>query len=249
VLTSNSTTTRVESALQLSADFDIQRRQGFQALSDLLQTCLDLPIYLMPFVNSSAIDLPVNDSKIHLLDVARKASARGIAQYLALRKAQELLAHLPSEIGYHNRQASSRWLPWLHQQEVLHIIGLHWGMLAEALPCNAADFVCSCLIEAERTSETRNSHFFDHFHDALLDLLRQVLLQMQSMPDVGANDQFLLYQHTTSVYPSTSSQSTFPASLVAGSSEYISFIQASFRNHTTGTGSSWVSDLQQNSTS
>lgn len=199
----------------------------------------------MPFVKSSAKDLPVDVSKTHLLNVARKASARGIAQYLAPREAQELLTHLPSETGYHNRRPFSRWLPWLHQQEVLHMIGLHWGMLAEALPCNAVDFVCSCLIEVERTSETRNNYFFDHFDDALLELLRQVLLQMQSMPDVGANGQFLLYQHTTSVCPSSSSQSTSPASLVAGSSEYTAFVQASFRTHTTGTGSIWVSNLQQ----
>lgn len=155
-----------------------------------------------------------------------------------------MLVHLPSGAGYLSRPASSRWLPLLQQQEALHNIQLHWGMLTEALPCNAVDFVCSCLIEVERTSETRHNYFFDDFGEALLALLRQrVLLQMQNMPDVGANGQFLVYQRSMSINPCTSSRLTSPPSLLAGSTEFPAFVEESFRSHTAGTGARWVADL------
>lgn len=217
-------------------------------MNKVLQTDVELPDHLRTFVCGNAAFLSVSSSADHRFPEARKASARGLAQYLAAPEAQELLAHLPVPECFAAQQAPSRMYPWLHQQEVFQRCKVHWGMLAEALPCNAVDFVCSCLREAERMNLSRPSYFFDGLDHALLGHLRQVLYRMQGMPDVGANGRFLIYQHNTSVYPSSSSQLTSPLSYDTRSAEYRTFLEESFRCHTPGTGARWVSALRDERT-
>jgi hypothetical protein len=68
--------------------------------------------------------------------------------------------------------------------------GRSWQKLAEALPCDAVDFVCICLMEAHKNGALQLRYFVDNVDPALRRLLRQVLFRMQGNPDIGANEQF-----------------------------------------------------------
>lgn len=169
----------------------------------------------------------------HIPDnVVVQASARGLAEYLAPWEAEALLAYLPLR-----GDPSPQWSPetWITSK-------VHWGLLAEALPCNAVDFVCRCLIEAEIRTVTRSSYFFSSFEPGTRAVLEEILHKMRNMQDPGGNRRFLAYPNLVSV-PSSTHEASSLASLVVGSTEWSEVVERSFRTHATGTGASEIQSL------